>query len=398
LKRPQPQPVPEERARPQRPQLEPASAPRPQPKRSQPEPSPEPRARLKHPEPSEAVTEQKKPRVKELPPPEPEEPDETAAPAEEDRPRRKKKKKRRRHKEEESSGVPGWVWPVASGSIIFLTIVLGIVVVGVVGAKQPLVLLFGIVFFVMMIISTVILVLSMFISSAIVGGMEFGEAQIVIPKAFALLCVVNLIGLMPCVGWIIALPIWLIGCMLVFRLELWEARVLVAVNWILNALVKMFVFAVVVSALQHAGPGGGDEDRPRPVLSGQQSKDAKAIEALGGECDTDEESGKDVGSVMLSGSKATDADLVHLKGFPKLHELDLSDTAITDAGLAHLEGLSELRSLNLAGTRVTDAGLAHLRGLARLQELNVANTRITDKGIRDLRQALPRLRVSRQEE
>jgi hypothetical protein len=191
-----------------------------------------------------------------------------------------------------------------------------------------------------------------------------------------------------------ALPVWVLGCMLVFRLELWEARVLVGVNWVLN-IGALFLALGLAGALIHAG-AGWEGERPRPVLSRQQATDVEAIQALGGTYQVDEDSpGTPVVEVSLNGTKVTDADLAHLKSLTKLEALDLSSTAITDAGLANLEGLADLDTLYLDGTRVTDAGLAHLRGLSKLQSLRVPRTGVTDAGVRELQRALPQLKVAR---
>lgn len=104
---------------------------------------------------------------------------------------------------------------------------------------------------IMLPISTAILILAMFISSALGGGIEFGDARVVIPKAAALLLVVNLIGLVPC-GLVIAFPVWAFGLMKLFHLDLWETRILLIVNWTLNFLAQMAVIFVVMAALGHA--------------------------------------------------------------------------------------------------------------------------------------------------
>jgi hypothetical protein len=353
----------------------------------------------------EAVTERPTARKKseaEVPPPtEPDEHEDEEAPAGERRPRRKKKRRRHKKRPEETS--PAWVPWVTAGGIAFVILV-AMGVISFVAWRQPLFVVYAVVFGVMLVVSTVILVISMFISSAIVGGMEFGEAHIVIPKAMGLLFVVNLIYLIPCMGPFLALPVWLIGCMLVFRLELWEARVLVAVNWVLGWIATWAVVALVISAFSHAGAGvgpgpGAGGGAAVPVPRGQQGTDAKAIQSLGGTYEVDENSpGTPVVEVDLSGKKVTDADLAHLKSFTKLESLDLSGTPITDAGLANLEGLSELKFVNLSGTGVSDAGLAHLKGLAKLEEVSVAKTKVTDAGVRELQKALPRARIVRKEE
>ena len=79
-------------------------------------------------------------------------------------------------------------------------------------------------------------------------------------------------------------------------------------------------------------------------------------------------------------------------------EVSLKLSAITDAGLEqlteHLKGLTSLRSLDLNNTQVTDAGLEHLKGLTNLATLHLWNTPITDAGLAEIKEALPKCRVS----
>ena len=121
-----------------------------------------------------------------------------------------------------------------------------------------------------------------------------------------------------------------------------------------------------------------------------------------------------VTEVWLTG-KITDADLAHLKEFPKLRvlffneilensnpqvtdeglkivqeltqleDLGLCSTNITDAGMERIGKLVHLRSLGLQNTRISDAGLRHLQNLSQLQRLRLANTEITDAGLENLK-------------
>jgi hypothetical protein len=52
--------------------------------------------------------------------------------------------------------------------------------------------------------------------------------------------------------------------------------------------------------------------------------------------------------------------------------IDLTKGKVTDAGLAHVRGFPRLRDLNLGGChKITDAGLIHLKGLTKLQLLSL---------------------------
>jgi hypothetical protein len=99
-------------------------------------------------------------------------------------------------------------------------------------------------FAILLAISVVILIISMFITSALGGGVEFGEVHIVLAKAIPLLIVIALLELVP-FGVFLAIPVWWFGLMLLFRLDFWEVRTLVFVNWGLNALVHYALLAML---------------------------------------------------------------------------------------------------------------------------------------------------------
>jgi Leucine-rich repeat (LRR) protein len=107
-----------------------------------------------------------------------------------------------------------------------------------------------------------------------------------------------------------------------------------------------------------------------------------AIEALGGSLERDK--GGLVVGVSLASADVTDAALAHLKTFPKVERLDLSDSRVTDEGMAAVKGLGELQSLALARTAITDKGLAQLKGLTKLRELAFDETKVTDAGLKHL--------------
>ena len=171
-------------------------------------------------------------------------------------------------------GVPAWVWWLGGGAGLLAAVVA--LLLGP-AAGKPQLLYAGLAFLVMLPISTGILVLSMVISSRLAGGIDFGEARVVIPKAFALLVAVNLIGLLP-LGFVFALPVWLIGLMALFRLDLREARTLSGVNWALNTVVNLFLLAAILSALLHGGLAQ-DNGRPDPARVRQAGQ---VLEGLGG--------------------------------------------------------------------------------------------------------------------
>ncbi len=95
-------------------------------------------------------------------------------------------------------------------------------------------------------ISVVILIISMFITSASGGGVEFGQVHIVLLKAIPLLIIVSLLQEVPGgFGFVLPIPVWWIGLMLLFRLDFWEVRTLVALNWGLNALAHFLLLGML---------------------------------------------------------------------------------------------------------------------------------------------------------
>jgi hypothetical protein len=161
----------------------------------------------------------------------------------------KKRKRNKRRKQAGEPSVPAWVWWLGSTALVFLTLVALLVGAAVAGARAEAIFI-GVYLLISIPISAVILVISMIISSAIGGGIEFGEVHVVIPKALGLIFVVNLVSLIPFVGWFIALLVWVGGLMSLFKLDMQETRILVAVNWGLNFLVRLALLQMFLAAAQ----------------------------------------------------------------------------------------------------------------------------------------------------
>jgi hypothetical protein len=310
---------------------------------------------------------------------------------EEDRPRKKKRRRRAKAKKP-APDIPWWVWAWFAG--VFLLFAGMVSAAAIHSGHGALVLLVVIGIAISLPVSVVILVISMFAASALLGGIDFGEAHVAIPKAAALLFVVSLLSVIPCVGPLLTLPVWLFGLMKLFALDFTEARTLVIINWGFNTLFKYFVLGAILSSLAHRGPGEGP--RPIKVPSGEAAA-VKKIEALGGTCEPDDAEGEGhIVEVTLEGRPVDDASLALLRSFPKLRSLDLAQTRITDRGLRDLATLSSLEHLDLSGDPgVTDAGLDHLAALPRLQMLVLTGTRVTERGVQKLRAARPGLEVVR---
>ncbi len=93
---------------------------------------------------------------------------------------------------------------------------------------------------------------------------------------------------------------------------------------------------------------------------------------------------KSIETLLLGGTRITNAGLALAGTMGTLRTLDVSRTAITDAGLVHLKGLAQLASLSLEGTDVSGAGLEPLRDLVALKTLDLRETFVWDRHLRHL--------------
>jgi Leucine-rich repeat (LRR) protein len=90
----------------------------------------------------------------------------------------------------------------------------------------------------------------------------------------------------------------------------------------------------------------------------------------------------ELSTLVLGGTRVTDAGLAHLEGIVSLEFLRLRGCrGVTDAGVKHLGKLTALAYLGLSGTQVTDAGLEHLKGLTQLSELDLTDTSVSGAGL-----------------
>lgn len=182
--------------------------------------------------------------IQEVPP---DEPDESA-------PKLKPRKKKKKARQVKSEGYPAWVWALfLLGAVVTTTGLVGglyLALRAATPAGMPIpwkeyVIAFGI----SMAITLVILILSMFISSALGGGINFGDAKTAIIGSIFLIIIVNLVNLIPVVGRYLTLIVWLVGFMTIFGLDPWEARFLLVINWVLNYAVGFAIFHYIINRL-----------------------------------------------------------------------------------------------------------------------------------------------------
>jgi hypothetical protein len=144
---------------------------------------------------------------------------------------------------------------------------------------------------------------------------------------------------------------------------------------------------------------GGDcdiDNEGNLVTVWQKQSAMRALRRLGAEVRQENEG---VVSVTLTSVQVTDNDLVHLRAFPRLREVDLVDTAVTDAGLVHLAGLTHLQCLRILNAPITGTGLKHLEGLTKLRYLELFGCRVSNVGLDSIGKlkSLERLELTRTE-
>lgn len=175
----------------------------------------------------------------------------------------KKKKKKKKLKIKESEPVPMWMW-IAGGLGALVTtggLVFGLIMMMRVGTRDGDPIAWGeqlTVFAISVPITLVILVASMFISSALGGGINFGDAKTAIIGSLFLVFIVNLVRMIPIIGPYMTLLVWLVGFMTIFGLDPWEARFLLVINWILNFALGMFIIKLLDDDLVGPSKRGND--------------------------------------------------------------------------------------------------------------------------------------------
>jgi hypothetical protein len=159
--------------------------------------------------------------------------EEEEEPAPRPRPRRFKRRKRPRPKSTTPRSYRWVGWVVVS--VIYLLAAGGLTIHMIISGHTFELVVHAIEWAILMPVTLVIFFVSMFISSAIAGGIDFGDVKTAIPKALFLLAPVNFINvlLFGWAGFFLTLPVMVIGFIILFGLDLWEARFVVLINWIL---------------------------------------------------------------------------------------------------------------------------------------------------------------------
>ncbi len=169
--------------------------------------------------------------------------------------RSRKRKKKEPQQPEFEFAVPNWMWWVGGLGISVGAIVMAGVLPLLAGDMQAVKV--TLVFLAIMVpVSVIVFVISMLISNEIAGGIEFGRSEVVLVRVAALLCVVNLVELIP-YGGPLSFPIWLLGLTHIFRISPWQGRILVVTNWLVNFVVEVLLASFLLPAVLESHPNDG---------------------------------------------------------------------------------------------------------------------------------------------
>jgi predicted Zn finger-like uncharacterized protein len=295
------------------------------------------------------------------------------APAE--KPKKKKRKKKRRRPHDDESESPAWPWFVFGGSAAFLLLSFLFLLTVFLDWENPVkfaaaYLLVGIP------VSTVIFFIAMFLSSVLLGAVEIGEIHVAVVKAFGLVVIVQFVTVVTLpisfyASYALSFIVSVVGLVMLFRIDIWEARIIVGINFILNLLLNLALLGVLHTIMTHAEKagdvGGNRPGQPSPAVQ-KQGWDNEDVFDHDGDVEYDRKDDSAVIGISFRDAHVTDADLAHMKDFPRLTKLDLTNTSITDKGLAHLKGCKNLQVLILTRTKVSKEAVEELKqDLPRLQ-------------------------------
>jgi hypothetical protein len=159
-------------------------------------------------------------------------------------PRRRKKKKRTAAKRRELSR--GWWWGgllIVVGICLATPLTMAACGYRLSAVTSALRLVFAVPF------NTIIFALSLLISNYFGSGIELSDFKTLIPKSLILILLTSLVDLVPCAGFFFAIGIWFIGIMSFFELELMEAALIVAINFVLGFLTQLFLIGLLISSI-----------------------------------------------------------------------------------------------------------------------------------------------------
>jgi hypothetical protein len=139
-----------------------------------------------------------------------------------------------------------WVWWVfgVGGIVVVELVLLGLAL----SLESDRLKMYAVYLFLTLPISTGVLIAATYLSSIWFGSLEIGEIQVAAVKAFILVAIVSVVSLIPYGGFLFSLFIWYIGIVMLFRLEVWETRALVGLNWLLTVGLRVLLMMALASA------------------------------------------------------------------------------------------------------------------------------------------------------
>ncbi len=218
-------------------------------------------------------------------------------------------------------------------------------------------------------ISAVIFFVAMVLSNVLLGGTEIGDLRVLPVKLAVLLFFVNLTSMIPYIGYLFTLAVWLVGLMTLFHADIWEARMMIFFNWVLNYGVKFLLMGIILNWAMHQGGSdkllvpGAAPSKGGGVALRLRTWTERDVEARGGivTYDPARPGEKVVIAILFRGRLVKDSDMAHMEDFPELRELDITDTGISDEGVVWLTSCRNLRKLIVSGTMVTAHGVEVLK-------------------------------------
>lgn len=197
---------------------------------------------------------------------EPTDADEEDEEEERPRPRRFKRRSRRRRPERSSSSGSGrawgWVRWVAA-AVVYILVGAGVSIHMIATGHFAEWFMDAIEWVIIMPVTLVVFFTSMFIGSAIAGGIDFGDIRTAVPKAFFLLAPINLFLVLFgfYIGFFMGLPFWIFGLIFLFELDVWESWFMIIINCFLNVGAVILSILIIV-AMWHGASMEREKDSP----------------------------------------------------------------------------------------------------------------------------------------
>jgi len=98
-------------------------------------------------------------------------------------------------------------------------------------------------------LNSIIFALSLLISNYYGSGVQLTEFRILIPKALILILLTSFVGFVPYAGFFFAIGVWFIGIMTFFELEVIEAALIVAINFVLGVFARLFLLGMLINSV-----------------------------------------------------------------------------------------------------------------------------------------------------